>query len=884
MRPRIKEIGVLLALILGSASSAQTIPPYQEKPGVQEFSGRLIARPFGLAEWERRGLSRREAAEREFEARAVVEAFEPEFVEATREFLFSVPVGRTENHLAQELLETGLFEYVEPDWILFPVHQPNDPDLGLQYGHQFGFMRSFDAWMWETGKPTETVAICDTGILTTHEDLLLHRKEGYNAVDQVWESAGGDITPVHDHGTQVTGCAAANGNNGRGIAGMGWSLSHRMMRVSNSGGSAFMSVLTHAARTAAEAGDRAINVSYTGVESFSVRSTATYIKSLGGLLFWAAANDDVELDVNDRDADDVIVVGATDEMDVKWAGSNWGRYVDLAAPGSGIWTTHRATDSSYTYVWGTSYASPMVAGLAALIWSHQPNLTPDEMEDLLKRTCDDMGAPGLDDVLGYGRINSGRALLESLERRIGQTGVETGDLFGWSVDRAGELVVVGAPGDDDAGSEAGAVYVYRDVRGQLTFEAKLVSSVAQSAESLGWSVATDGTSVFAGAPLGAHSGTPGGKVNVYRKETGSWVQKQTLLPADVESGDQFGHSLDVDGATLVVGAPHESEWGSQSGAAYTFAWDGVSWGEEQKLVASDGVAGSRLGQSVSVRGDFLATGAYLASPGGAVYVYERGVNWGELTKLAPADTAPGDSFGFAVALAGDVLVVGAPNEDDLGSNSGAVHIYRRSGSAFDHEDELHATDGEAGDLYGFAVTVDEAGNAALASALLANENDSGTVYVNRVKSLGWIEEMRLFPSNGEPLGFFGNSVAFADEQAIVGARSADDPAPDGGSAALYDLLHLRLTVDPSSAGSGEAAVLHLSGSEAGALVLTYAIAVDDVPFLFRLFVARADSYGDWIKITSIPPGLSGFAIQLMCFSNTRDGKATASNAEVLTLK
>jgi subtilisin family serine protease len=255
------------------------------------------------------------------------------------------------------------------------------------------------------------VAICDTGILTTHEDFALHRLEGYNAVDQLWESQGGDIGAVAGHGTLTSGAAAANGNNGKGIAGVGWSLSHRMMRVSNaSSGGAYLSTIQHGARTAIEAGDRVANASYSGVDNASNLTTATYIKSIGGLMFWAAGNDGRDLTYGDRDADDLIVVGATDSGDARASFSAYGVFVDLTAPGVSIYTTKAGGDSDYGGASGTSLSTPLATGLAGLVWSYNPTLTPDEVEAALKAGCDDLGAGGLDDTYGYGRIN----VLESL--------------------------------------------------------------------------------------------------------------------------------------------------------------------------------------------------------------------------------------------------------------------------------------------------------------------------------------------------------------------------------------------------------------------------------------------------------------------------------------
>jgi subtilisin family serine protease len=227
-----------------------------------------------------------------------------------------------------------------------------------------------------------------------------------------WESQGGLIDDIYGHGTDTTGCAAANGNNGIGVTGVGWNLSHRMLRVTNSsGGGSSLATLNHAARTAAESGDKVVNTSYSGVDNSTNKETATYIKSLGGLSVWAAGNDGRRLTLNDRDADDIIVVGATDENDTKTSWSAYGPFVDVVAPGNNVYTTNRSSDVGYGANSGTSFAAPLTAGLLALIWSYNPSLTPNEVEAILKANCDDLGSAGKDDTYGYGRINVYKALV-----------------------------------------------------------------------------------------------------------------------------------------------------------------------------------------------------------------------------------------------------------------------------------------------------------------------------------------------------------------------------------------------------------------------------------------------------------------------------------------
>lgn len=379
-------------------------------PGDREFSGRMIVRPLQHATLGAAGLGAVADAIRGVALREVARFGPNRHIDATDEFLIDVPAG-SENVVARELLQTMAFQYVEPDWILFPIACPNDTFFAQQWHHQANRMNSCAAWDLHTGNSSVGVGICDTGVLTTHEDLQLHRREGYNAVDQRWESAGGNISPVHPHGTQTTGSAAANGNNGKGVAGVGWNLSHRMMRVSNlSSGSAALSVLQHAARTSIEAGDKVASVSYSGPDASSNLTTATYIKSIGGLLVWAAGNDNRNLTFGNRDADDLIVVGATDQNDLKASFSAYGTYVDLVAPGVSVATTDSTSTTSYVYATGTSFACPLTAGLCALIWSKNPAFTPDQVVAVLKASIDDLGAAGADDTFGHGRINALKAM------------------------------------------------------------------------------------------------------------------------------------------------------------------------------------------------------------------------------------------------------------------------------------------------------------------------------------------------------------------------------------------------------------------------------------------------------------------------------------------
>ena len=106
-------------------------------------------------------------------------------------------------------------------------------------------------------------------------------------------------------------------------------------------------------------------------------------------------------------------MGGTDQNDALVWSSSYGNFVDLVAPGTGIVTSDRANDSAYVTVEGTSYAGPLVSGVCAMIWSQRPNLSPNDVERILKASADDIGTPGVDQFFGYGRINLAQALLNS---------------------------------------------------------------------------------------------------------------------------------------------------------------------------------------------------------------------------------------------------------------------------------------------------------------------------------------------------------------------------------------------------------------------------------------------------------------------------------------
>ena len=366
---------------------------FEAIPSEQDFSGELIvhAKKGKVAT----------AEDRIAPITVRTSAFQPQRV-------VKVPAGMTEGELAAVLMATGDYEFVEPNWTVYPATDPNDPQFGSSWQHNR--LQSSDAWDLETGGSDIVVAICDSGVDLDHPDLQDALVPGFNAASNVSQANGGNVDDVNGHGTFVAGCAAAQGNNSRGVTGVGWDFSIMPIRVSNnSDGTASLFAILEGARWAAENGAQIINASFTGATSSGNQSTAVYLKEQGALLFWASGNAGSYISPN---RPDYVVVGSTTSSDNRSGFSNYGPAVDVAAPGSSVRSTRRG--GSYGNGSGTSYASPIAAGVGAMIFSVNPDFIPDDVQDILYQSVDDLGSPGRDDNFGRGRVNTYNAVTTAM--------------------------------------------------------------------------------------------------------------------------------------------------------------------------------------------------------------------------------------------------------------------------------------------------------------------------------------------------------------------------------------------------------------------------------------------------------------------------------------
>ena len=225
------------------------------------------------------------------------------------------------------------------------------------------------------------------------------------------------------------------------------------------------------------------------------------------------------------------------------------------------------------------------------------------------------------------------------ELKITASDAAQSDDFGTSVAVTDTHIVVGAPRDDDAGSSSGSAYIY-NLDG--TGEVKITASDGARDDYFGQSVAISGTKVIVGAWGNDDAGSSSGSAYVYNLD-GTGEQKITA--SDAAQSDQFGTSVAISDTKIVVAASGD---GGNKGAVYVYNTDGTG---EQKITASDGADGDRFGSSVAIQGDKIIVGARFdddaGSWSGSAYIYNLD-GTGEV-KITASDGAADDRFGESVA-------------------------------------------------------------------------------------------------------------------------------------------------------------------------------------------------------------------------------------------
>lgn len=295
-------------------------------------------------------------------------------------------------------------EEVSPNYIRKIAATPNDPAYSQGYQNYLKTLRLPEAWNRVRDARTQVIAVVDTGVDGSHDDLSGRLVAGYNAINP-----GSSSKDDNGHGTMVAGVAAAGTSNGMGVAGAAWLGRIMPIKVLNSDGAGEDWHIVNGIRWAAGHGAKVINLSLGGFEDNpALRDAVAYATGKGALVVAAAGNFGADIPVYPAAYPQVLAVGATDEGARLTDFSSWGDWVDVAAPGFDIvgpWL-----NDEYYILAGTSFSAPLVSGIAALVRTKYRDASPADIHSRLRKTARDVGPRGIDPYYGWGFVDAYHAV------------------------------------------------------------------------------------------------------------------------------------------------------------------------------------------------------------------------------------------------------------------------------------------------------------------------------------------------------------------------------------------------------------------------------------------------------------------------------------------
>ena len=356
---------------------------------------------------------------------------------------------------------------------------------------------------------------------------------------------------------------------------------------------------------------------------------------------------------------------------------------------------------------------------------------------------------------------------------------DVGDRFGECVVMAGTTVIVGAESDNENGSDAGAAYLVNLTTGMQTM--KLTPTDAASRQNFGNSVDVDGATVIIGA-IQDRSDYAGA---AYLFDMGTGQQLFKLLPDDRRFNQQFGVDVAISGSTALVGAWYDNENGNLAGAAYLF--NATNGQQIAKLLPKDVAAGHRFGYSVALQGSLAIVGAQQSdihgAGAGAVYLFDA-TNGQQIGTLVSSDIGPVDWFGHSVDISGNTIIVGAAAQNGVVQGGGAAYLF----DAITGQQiwKLVPDDISTFDDFGWSVSID--GNFAVVGARCRDElggTNTGAAYLFDVTTGQQLA--KLLADDGAAFDEMGIGVSVEGTTAVVGAWRDDDNGSSSGSVYQFGL-------------------------------------------------------------------------------------------------
>jgi subtilisin family serine protease len=496
-----------------------------------------------------------------------------------------------------------------------------------------------------------------------------------------------------------------------------------------------------------------------------------------------------------------VAVGAVNDSDSEAGFSNYhNTLLDIFAPGVSVSAAWAGSDSGYASFSGTSMATPHVAGTWAILRQAAPNESVGFLFSLLHET----GAP-ISGGCGVPVPPQRRIQIDAVTEIIGASvrpcdlsgEITAGDPdasaeFGYAVSLQGSAAAIGARREDcPAGSDCGAVYMHRWDGAAWNADGKLQSSDVASIDRFGSSIALHGDRLLVGSPTADLPALlDAGAVYAYEYDGLAWGDETKVAASDADAGDQFGWAMAMDGDVAVIAAVNEGG----RGAAYVFRHDGAAWVEEAKLVPVGAAAADAIGQSVAIDGDVIVIGGNnvncpAGADCGAAWVFRwNGSAWVEELKLTAPDAFAGDWFGFAVAVHENDLLVGSPVDNcTAGTVCGSIHAFEWNGTTWIHGGKVVPYDQDTGDFFGATLVMQ--GDTALTGASsndCLGASNCGSAYVLRKEDGDWAVDAKFNAPVEEVSASFGQAVSLDGPLAVITSRLRDaNSLTNSGAAYMY---------------------------------------------------------------------------------------------------
>jgi thermitase len=485
----------------------------------------------------------------------------------------TIPAGKVIEK-ARAYSAQGKVLYAEPNYLGEAIGTPDDAYFDNQWGMKK--VEAPAAWEVTKGSSSIKIAILDTGVDLDHPDLA------GKIVANIDFTSSATADDLYGHGTHVAGIAAASTNNGIGVAGLGYSSSIVSVKVLGDDGFGYYSWIAKGITWAADNGAKVINMSLGGTSASSTLEDAVnYAWNKGAIIVAAAGNNGSSTPFYPAYYSNTIAVAATDINDNLASWSDYGQWVDVAAPGVSIYSTLK--DNGYGYKSGTSMASPNTAGLAALLYtvvidSNGNGRLNDEVRLRIETTADPLASTGA----GSGRINAYKAVSGSAPL--------AGKITGKVVDASDGSVIFGATASD------GTCSVVTDASGNYAISSVLPGSYTVTASKDGYQASCLGVTVVSGQQSAA---------DFVLAKTAPVVQPMWVESITFNAnGKNLGIAIKVvSGAGAVPSAAVEIGLVSSGGQSWHFSG----------ITDSSGIASFVV--SKAFPGDYLATVTLLTASG-----------------------------------------------------------------------------------------------------------------------------------------------------------------------------------------------------------------------------------------------------------------------------